>query len=276
VVTAGLLATLGGTAFTGGVSAASCGGFENPCSQETAQQFGYGSVQRQDTPNDPSYDQSEPDTQQPPANRSSNFYDERFDLFGFPSQLTPNATYAVGPNAGKPMVAGFNAAGAWKAERGRPDSVVSILDTGIDWGQRGLRDQIHLNTGELPYPQRSDGSSCGTFDCNGDGVVNVEDYAQDPRVGLSYAGRTGPAGLITGQDLIHAFGNCQLDSTTHLVVQCPAGQHFDNDGNGFGNDIAGWNFFDNNNDPTDLSSYFAAHHHGTGRAADATSAPTAR
>ena len=72
-----------------GASADPCGGFEAPCSQETAQQFGYGSVQRQDTPNDPDYDQAEPDTQQPPANRSSNFYAERFDLFGFPSQLTP-------------------------------------------------------------------------------------------------------------------------------------------------------------------------------------------
>jgi hypothetical protein len=252
-----------------GASAASCGGFENPCSHETAQQFGYGSVQRQDTPNDPTYDQSEPDTQQPPANRSSNFYDERFDLFGFPSQLTTNAFYAVGPHAGKPMVAGFNAAGAWKAERGRPDAVVAILDTGVDWSAGGLRDQIHLNTGELPYPERADGSSCGTFDCNGDGVVNVEDYAQDPRVSLSYAGRIGPPGLITSQDLIHAFGDCQIESATHLTVQCTPGAHFDNDHNGFANDIAGWNFFDNNNDPTDLSSYFAAHHHGTGRALDA-------
>jgi len=72
----------------GASSAAACGGFEAPCSQETEQQFSAGSVQRQDTPNDPSYDQAEPDTQQPPGNRSSNFYDERFDLFGFPSQLT--------------------------------------------------------------------------------------------------------------------------------------------------------------------------------------------
>jgi hypothetical protein len=264
-----VLAAGTGTLASVDAGAASCGGFENPCSQETAQQFGYGSVQRQDTPNDPSYDQSEPDTQQPPPNRSSNFYDERFDLFGFPSQLTTNALYAVGPNAGKPMVAGFNAAGAWKAERGRPDAVVAILDTGIDWSERGLRDQIHINTGELPYPERSDGSSCGAYDCNGDGVVNVEDYAQDPRVSLSYTGRTGPAGLITGQDLIHAFGNCQIDPATHLTLQCVAGQHFDNDKNGYANDIAGWNFFDNNNDPTDLSSYFAAHHHGTGRALDA-------
>src|SRR5438067_9917588 len=129
----------GGALFAGGARATPCGGYENPCSQETAQQFGYGSVQRQDTPNDPSYDQAEPDTQQPPANRSSNFYDERFDLFGFPSELTRNAIYAVGPNAGKPMVAGFNAAGAWKAERGRPDAVVAILDTGIDWSNQRLR-----------------------------------------------------------------------------------------------------------------------------------------
>jgi Subtilase family len=252
-----------------GASAQACGGFEAPCSSETAQQFGYGSVQRQDTPNDPVYDQSEPDTQQPPGNRSSNFYDEHFDLFGFPSELTRNANYSVGPHAGQPQVAGFNAAGAWKAERGRPDVTVAILDTGIDWSNRGLRDQVHLNTGELPYPQHADGTNCTAYDCNGDGVVNVEDYAADPRVSLSYAGRIGPAGLITAQDLIHAFGDCQIDGTTHLATQCVAGQHFDNDGNGFANDIAGWNFFDNNNDPTDLSSYFAAHHHGTGRASDA-------
>ncbi|MEA2334130.1 MAG: hypothetical protein QOG40_620, partial [Solirubrobacteraceae bacterium] len=108
-----------GALFGGGSAAAACGGFEAPCSQETAQQFGYGSVQRQDTPNDPTYDQAEPDTQQPPANRSSNYYAERFDLFGIPSQLTPNANYLAGQHDGKTMVAGFNAAGAWKAERGR-------------------------------------------------------------------------------------------------------------------------------------------------------------
>jgi hypothetical protein len=252
-----------------GASSAACGGFEDPCSQETAQQFGYGSVQREDTPDDPSYDQAEPDTQQPPGNRSSSFYSERFDLFGFPSQLTPNAVYRAGPNTGKPMVAGFNAAGAWKAQRGRPDVVIAILDDGIYWGERGLRLQIHLNTGELPYPERADGSSCGAYDCNGDGVVNVEDWAKDPRVSLSYSGRQGPPGLITGQDLIHAFGSCAIDETTHLASECVAGGHFDNDRNGFANDIAGWNFFDDNNEPGDLSSYFAAHHHGTDRALDA-------
>jgi len=254
----------------GNAGAAACGGFENPCSHETGQQFEAGSVQREDTPNDPNYDQAEPDTRQPPANRSSNFYAERFDLFGFPSQLTPNAIYAAGPHAGKPQVAGFNAAGAWKATRGRPDALIAILDDGIDWSERGLRDQIHLNTGELPYPEHADGSSCGTYDCNGDGVVNVEDFKQDPRVSLSWSGREGPSGLITAQDLLHAFGDCQISA--HAIVQCVSGGHFDNDGNGFANDIAGWNFFDNDNEPSDTSSYFAAHHHGTGRALDAAEA----
>ncbi len=261
---------------TGDAGAQSCGGFENPCSHETEEQFTYGSVQREDTPNDPDYDQSEPDTKQPPEKRSSNFYAERFDLFGFPSELTPNAIYKVGPHAGKPMVAGFNAAGAWKAERGRPDVVIAILDDGIYWGERDLRLKIHLNTGELPYPELADGQSCATYECDaaagGDGqpgVVNAEDWAQDPRISLSYPGRTGPHGLITAQDLIHAFGDCQIDESTHELVKCVAGEHFDNDGNGFANDIAGWNFFDNNNEPGDLSSYFAAYHHGTDRALDA-------
>jgi hypothetical protein len=242
--------------------------FEHPASSNTSQQFVPGAnVQRQDTPSDPGYDQAEPDTLH--GHTSSNFYDEDFGLFGFPSELTPTAVYRDGPHRGQPMVAGFNAAGAWKAERGRPDAVIAILDTGVNWAEQDLRLQIHLNTRELPYPELPDGSSCGRYDCNGDGVVNVADYVRDPRVSLSYPGRTGPPGLITAQDLIHAFGDCRLDELTHTVIGCMPGQHFDNDGNGFANDIAGWNFFDNNNDPTDRSSYFAAHYHGTDRALDA-------
>jgi Subtilase family len=263
VVSLGALLCALGVLAPRGARAAECGGFENPCSHGTEQQFTYGSVQREDRPNDPNYDKAEP---KPGPATSSNFYDEDFDRFGFPSELTTNAIYAVGPHAGKPQVAGFNAAGAWKAERGRSDAVVAILDTGIVWNDTELREQIHINTGELPYPEQSNGSSCGRYDCNGDGVINVDDYAEDPRVSLSWAGRSGPGGLITGQDLIHAFGDCKIEN--HEVVECVAGQHFDNDHNGFANDIAGWNFFDNNNEPADLSSYFAAHHHGTGRAGD--------
>ncbi|PZR68632.1 MAG: hypothetical protein DLM63_03585 [Solirubrobacterales bacterium] len=255
--------------------------FAHPASQDPSQQFtrgfplGLGNVQRQDTPNDPHYDNAEPDTAH--GRSSTDLFDERFDLFGFPSQLTPLAVYRDGPHVGLPQISGFNAAGAWKLARGRPDVVVAILDTGIRWEELGLRRKIHLNTGELPYPLHdrasplTSGATCssyrsGTYDANGDGVINVDDFACDSRVNVTYPGRSGPPGLITGQDLIHAFGDCQIRN--RAVVRCVAGAHFDNDANGYANDIAGWNFFDNTNDPTDRSSYFAAANHGTGRADD--------
>src|SRR5438270_12891561 len=123
-----LAAAFAGAALVAGPAIALGSDFEHPASHDAAQQFVPGAnVQRQDTPNDPEYDQAEPDTRH--GQTSSNFYDERFDLFGFPSELTPTAIYHDGPHAGQPMVAGFNAAGAWKVERGRSDPVVAILDT---------------------------------------------------------------------------------------------------------------------------------------------------
>ena len=43
----------------------------------------------------------------------------------------------------------------------------------------------------------------------------------------------------------------------------------DADGNGFVDDIAGWDFFDDDNNAWDASSYSSASNHGTGRASDA-------
>ncbi len=240
--------------------------FDDPASHDTSQQFTTPNVQRQDTPNDPNYDQAEPDTQQPADKRSTNLYDERFDLFGFSSALTPLTTiYHDGPNAGKGrQISGFNAAGAWKLTRGRPDVPIAILDTGIKWDRPSLRKRIHLNTGELPLPQNAAGVNATSYDLNGDGAVNVDDYRDDPRVA-----HAGP--LITAEDLIKAFGHCQIASD-HLIVggaPCAPDGKFDNDGNGYANDIAGWDFFDDDNDPLDASSYFAASNHGSGRASDA-------
>jgi hypothetical protein len=251
-----------------GAATALASDFDHPASNDTSQQFtpppAPTNPQRQDTPDDPDYDCAEPDTAQAPC--SNNFYDERFDLFGFPSALMDTARYQDGPNATpapgvKPQVAGYNAAGAWKLTRGRPDVAIAILDTGIKWDRGSLRKRVHLNTGELPLPRDAAGNSDpdGNYDLNGDGAVNVDDYADDARVPHS--------GAITGEDLIARFGHCQI--AAHQLVSCPAGGKFDNDGNGYPNDVAGWDFFDDDNDPADASSYFAAANHGSGRASDA-------
>ena len=123
---------------------------------------------------------------------------------------------------------------------------VAILDTGINWDKAGLRDQVALNAGRAaPAPATATGTAPGGYDLNTNGVVDVDDYKDDPRVNNA---------APTAQDLIKApgFSNGQ-----------------DNDGNGYVDDIAGWDFFDDDNDPQDTSSYFAAENHGTGRAEEA-------
>ena len=59
---------------------------------------------------------------------------------------------------------------------------------------------------------------------------------------------------LSPEDLIAVFGHCRV-TAGHLGT-CPAGGRFDNDGNGYPNDISGWNVQRNTNDPqTDDSAY---------------------
>jgi hypothetical protein len=137
---------------------------------------------------------------------------------------------------------------AWQTTTGRPDVVLSVLDSGIKWNENGamqdLRRKTHLNKGELPLPE-----GCTQYDCNGDTVFNTIDYAGDSRINLSDSRRVGPAGLMTPQDLLIAFS----DGT-------------DDDSNGFVDDIAGWDFLDDDNDAYDDVQYG----HGTGEAEGST------
>jgi hypothetical protein len=143
---------------------------------------------------------------------------------------------------------------------GRPDVTIAVLDSGIKWyetdSMSDLRRKVRLNRGELPVPNHTGpaldpSQNCATFvdayDANGDGVFNVLDYACDSRVNLGDPRRVGPANLLVPQDVIIAFS----DGT-------------DADNNGFVDDIAGWDFLDNDNDPFDDVHYG----HGTGEAKD--------
>jgi hypothetical protein len=158
---------------------------------------------------------------------------------------------------------------AWETTTGRPDVQIAVLDSGIEWNNSGamanVRFKVWLNTGELPTPNtgRDDtgsttesllGTDCagygaGEYDANADGVFNLRDYACDDRVDVTDSRRVGPAGTLVPQDLLLAFS----DGT-------------DADGNGFVDDIAGWDFLDDDNDPFDDVQYG----HGTGEAQDST------
>jgi hypothetical protein len=196
------------------------------------------------TPDDPEFDCAEPDDEDSATvDPCANVFAEEQNLFGFaPSSTKDTAKYLAGPNIGNGQISGVSTDKAWKLTTGRPDVAVAIVDTGIRWDAKQLRTKIHLKAEELPVPFAS-----SSFDSNNDGVFNVDDYIGDPRVTDANSN-----GLLDGEDLIGAFSD-----------------GVDDDGNGYIDDIAGWDFFDNDNNPSDTSSYSAAHNHGTGRATDA-------
>jgi hypothetical protein len=138
---------------------------------------------------------------------------------------------------------------AWNREVGDPDVIIAVLDSGIQWDHWQLLEKHWLNRAELPLPQIADGSDCADYDCDGNGVFNIVDYALDPRVAPDSGinATTHPDGVLDPSDLIAVFS----DDT-------------DADGNGYVDDISGWDFFWNDNNPYDDTRYG----HGTGEARD--------
>ncbi|MBA3653647.1 MAG: hypothetical protein H0W70_05570, partial [Actinobacteria bacterium] len=196
------------------------------------------------TPNDPQFDCAEPDDEDagtvPPC---GSMWDEQFNLFGFgPRSTSRTATYRDPSRLGQPQVSGVGADRAWKVSTGRADATVAVTDTGIRWENADIAPKVRLNEGELPLP-----AGAVTYDVNHDGAVTVADYAGDMRIT-----NTNESAAIDPQDVLRRFSD-----------------GIDDDGNGYVDDIAGWDFFDDDNDPEDVSSYSSARNHGTGRSREA-------
>ncbi len=130
---------------------------------------------------------------------------------------------------------------AWQLHLGTPEAIVAITDSGIYWENTDLRDRILLNQSELPLPEGSK-----VYDKNGDGRFSVSDYDGDSRVS-----DVNKNGIIDAGDLIKIFSN-----------------GIDEDNNGYIDDIAGWDFFENDNDPADRTRFG----HGTSQAKDSVAA----
>jgi len=146
-------------------------------------------------------------------------------------------------------VKGASVERAWQITTGRPDVVIAVLDSGIRWDepQPDLVNKFYLNRGELPAPEGSTNSR-DRWDRNGDGFFTVRDYlaaagfAQDSRVSDQNGN-----GIIDPEDLIFLFSDGS-----------------DADQNGYVDDISGWDFLEDDNDPLDEVHYG----HGTGESHD--------
>ena len=155
------------------------------------------------------------------------------------------------------MGVGMHADRAWTRTIGDRRVRIAVLDSGIRWDNDDLVNKHYLNRGELPEPnakcRTADYKDTDPYDTNGDGIFNMLDWTVengsarpvtpcDPLVK-----DLNKNGLIDPQDLIKTFSDKK-----------------DTDGNGYTDDISGWDFFRDDNDAYD-DTHFG---HGTGEARD--------
>ena len=176
----------------------------------------------QDPPNDPEFAPAEA----PPAATTclTKAGDaQQHYLFSKIPQCTPNAQDPEGS-------AGMFIDRAWRDfTTGNPQTTIAYIEGGINWRHQPaeLANKVFLNAGELPPP---------TTPVN-DGVLSAKDYADTPD--------TNGNGIVDPEDIIVRFSN-----------------GVDNDHNGYVDDISGWDFYNDQNDPATLDS---AYNHANGQ-----------
>jgi subtilisin family serine protease len=125
---------------------------------------------------------------------------------------------------------GSQAAEVWdKGVTGSTKVVVGIVDTGINYTHVDLYLNIWLNQGEIPRAFKS-----ALSDVDGDGLITFRDL--NDKTNAAWVSDINKNGYIDAGDLLN-------DSRWENGI--------DEDGNGLKDDLIGWDYFNNDNDPWD-------------------------
>jgi len=148
---------------------------------------------------------------------------------------------------------------AWTLTTGDRRVLIAVIDSGIKWDEGDLSNQYYINRAELEVPgldprclpQPPAGFTGDPIDTNGDGSLSMRDY---------FEGHT-PAEVAAIEASLDDAGNQNgVAEPGDLIVLCSDGT--DDDDNGYTDDISGWDFFMDDNDPSDDVRFG----HGTGEA----------
>lgn len=190
----------------------------------------------------------------------------QWQFYSFIPERSPGA-FVPQLNPGE-TASGMSVDLAWRHTIGDDRVLIAVLDSGIKWDDDDLAEKAYLNLGELAThaPLHADNSPCAPldptkpteklFDCNGDGIVTVGDYKDHPTLAPA-ADATHPKGDKNQNGILDA-GDLILNFSDQI----------DDDANGYVDDISGWDFMKNDNDPYDDTRYG----HGTGEATDSSAA----
>jgi hypothetical protein len=143
--------------------------------------------------------------------------DQQHYLYSFIPQCTPNAQDPEG-------AAGMSVDRAWQEfTTGDAHTLIAYIEGGINWRDNPaeLANKVFLNPGELPAPTTPVPNN----------VLNARDYADSPDANGN--------GLVDPEDIIVRFSD-----------------GVDDDHNGYRDDISGWDFYNDQNDPATLDSTY--------------------
>jgi subtilisin family serine protease len=147
---------------------------------------------------------------------------------------------------------------------------VAVVEQGFDIGHPDLIDNIFINEGELPTQFTKSTADGKLVDCNDDGIITFADLNCKNCTRTS-AGKTPQETCLASYEAARNEA-CSANSATCIPsgpvtprVLIKSLKDGDSDGNGFSDDIIGWDFSNNDNDPSihfpaDTKSDLSANH----------------